>query len=179
MRPKTIVYIAQSLDGYIADTQGQIDWLEMAPNPDGDQMGYDLLMSEVDALLMGRVTFETVLGFDVDWPYTLPVYVLSSRLQEVPSHLAGKVSLVSGELPDILDQLAAEGHATLYIDGGTTIQSLLNQDLIDELRITTLPILLGGGYSLFGDLDQRLAWSHLKTSVHLGQLVQSHYCRER
>ncbi len=179
MKPHTIVYIAQSLDGYIADSDGNIDWLEAIPNPNGDMMGYDVLMQDVDAIIMGRGTYETVLAFDIDWPYQIPVYVLSSKLKTVPEHLSSKVFLLNGKLDFILSTLSKKGYQGLYIDGGKTIQSFLAEDLIDELRITTLPILLGGGSSLFGTLENRLAWDHVTTSVYLDQLVQSHYRRKR
>jgi len=179
MKPKTIVYIAQSLDGYIADSKGQIDWLEAIPNPDGAMMGYDLLMQDVEAIIMGRGTYETVIGFDIEWPYQIPVYVLSSKLKAIPNHLSQKVFILNGNLDFILNTLSKKGYTGLYIDGGTTIQSFLARDLIDELRVTTIPVLLGGGHSLFGTLETRLEWTHIKTSVYLDQLVQSHYKRKR
>lgn len=179
MKPNTIVYIAQSLDGYIADSQGQIDWLDAIPNPNGEMLGYDVLMQDVDAIIMGRGTYETVIGFDIEWPYQIPVYILSKQLKEIPNHLSTKVFILNGNLDFILSTLSKKGYQGLYIDGGKTIQSFLAEDLIDELRITTLPFLLGGGSSLFGSLDKRLEWDHVKTNVYLDQLVQSHYRRKR
>jgi len=75
------VFIATSLDGYIADRNGKIDWLNTIPNPDNNDMGYTEFTKGIDALLMGRKTFETVLGFDGDWPYNKPVFVLSNKLK--------------------------------------------------------------------------------------------------
>lgn len=80
MRKKNSVFIATSLDGFIADKNGRIDWLHSIPNPENDDMGYVKFEEKIDALVIGRGTFETVLGFDVDWPYHKPVFVLSNKL---------------------------------------------------------------------------------------------------
>jgi dihydrofolate reductase len=174
---KNIVFIAQSLDGYIAGPSGEIDWLDMVANPGGEDMGYLALMQDIDAIIMGRNTFDFVANYDGPWPYPKKVFVLSNTLQSVPQHLTDKAEVIKGTPKAILDNLGKQGLYTFYIDGGVTIQSFLRQDLIDELRITTLPILLGGGYSLFGNMDKRLTFEHQSTAVYLGQLVQSRYVR--
>ncbi|MEL6972198.1 MAG: dihydrofolate reductase family protein [Bacteroidota bacterium] len=176
---KNIVFIATSLDGYIAGKNGEIEWLHSIPNPENNDMGYNALMEEIDAIVMGRTTFETVLGFGIDWPYSKHVIVLSNSLKTVPENLKGKVSLAGGNPKQVLEGIHAMGYHKLYIDGGTTIQHFLKADLIDELRITTIPILLGGGFPLFGDLSAPLKWEHLDTQVFLGQIVQRHYRRKR
>ena len=94
MNKKNSVFIATSLDGYIADKNGGIDWLHSIPNPENDDMGYVEFNNEIDALVMGRTTFETVLGFDVEWPYDKPVFVLSNKLKEIPESHKGKAFLV-------------------------------------------------------------------------------------
>jgi len=172
------VYIGTSLDGYIADQKGGLDWLESVPNPDGNDMGYHAFLERMDALLMGRTTYETVLSFGIEWPYTKPVYVLSNTLREVPAQLAGKVWLVRGELKDVLRGIHELGHTKLYLDGGRTIQSFLREDLVDELILTTIPVLLGGGFSLFGELAKPLAWELVESKVYLNQIVQRHYRRK-
>ena len=173
------VFIATSLDGYIADKNEGIDWLHAIPNPDGDDMGYSDFMQEIDALIMGRNTFETVLSFGIDWPYEKPVYVLSNSLTEIPAELEGKVELVGGPLKEVLAELKAKGHYALYIDGGKTIQSFLKEDLIDDLIITTIPVLLGGGISLFGELPMPLQFACVDTQIYLEKVVQCRYKRER
>ena len=92
------VFIAKSLDGYIADKNGGIDCLHSILNPNGEDMGYDEFNNGIDALVMGRITFETVLGFDVDWPYDKPVFVLSYKLKEIPKSHKGKAFLTKGTL---------------------------------------------------------------------------------
>ena len=176
---RALVYIATSLDGYIADREGGVDWLHAVPNPEGSDFGFGQFMASVDALLMGRNTFETVLGFDVPWPYDKPVYVASERLTAVPEALEGRAFLVRGSPAQLLEQLAEQGHGRVYVDGGRLIQSFLAADLIDELVLTRVPVLLGGGTPLFAKLERALAWSHLDTTVHAGQLVMSRYRRAR
>ena len=171
------VFIARSLDGYIADREGGLDWLQIIPNPGQVSMGYEALMARVDALVMGRHTFETVLGFGMEWPYPLPVYVLSSSLETVPPELEGRVHLLQGPIPDVLKVIHGQGHFRLYIDGGTCIRAFLQEDLIDELIITTIPVLLGGGSPLFTELPKPLEFQHQRSELYLGQIVQDHYQR--
>jgi len=174
---KNKVFIARSLDGYIADINGGLDWLHSIPNPDNEDAGYSQFMESVDALLMGRNSFETVLGFDIEWPYHKPVFVWSTKLTSIPEELKDKVFLVKGSAKEVVKQINDKGYHHLYIDGGITIQSLLKEDMIDEMIITTIPVLLGGGSSLFGELSNNLSFKHIQTKVFLGQMVQSHYER--
>lgn len=174
-----IVYIAASIDGYIADRNGGLDWLNMVPNPENDDLGWGEFMDRVDALVMGRVTFETVCNFDCDWPYTKPVSVLSNSLKAVPDGYEDKVELVNGSLSDVVTDINQKGYKNLYIDGGKTIQSFLKEDLIDELIVTTIPILLGGGSPLFSDLPKEQKYELVKTETLLGQLIKHHYKRVR
>lgn len=179
MNIKNSVFIATSLDGYIADKNGGIDWLHSIPNPDNDDMGYLEFMGEIDALVMGRTTFETVLGFDVDWPYNKPVFVLSTRLKEIPESHKDKAFLVDGSLAEILAQIREKGYKRLYIDGATTISNFLKEDLIDEMVLTTIPILLGGGFSLFGELPNELKFELTGTRTFLNQITQHRYKRKK
>jgi len=142
-------------------------------------MGFTALMQEIDALVMGRSTFEVVLNFGIEWPYTKHVFVLSHSLKEVPAELKGKVSLLSGTPQEVLTAIHNQNYFKLYIDGGKTIQDFLKEDLIDELIITTIPILIGGGFPLFGDLPKALNFEHVESKVFLNQIVQNHYRRKR
>jgi dihydrofolate reductase len=179
MEKKNSVYIATSLDGYIADKNGGIEWLDSISIPDDEDMGYVKFTEGIDALVMGRSTFETVLGFDVDWPYKKPVFVLSNSLNQIPESHKGKAHLVKGTLAQILEQIHKKGCPRLYIDGGKTIQSFLKQDLIDEMIITIFPVLLGGGSPLFSELPEELDFELVESKVYLNQLVQHHYRRNR
>lgn len=170
------VYIAASIDGYIATVDGGIDWLHELPNPENDDYGYAAFMENIDALVMGRNSFEKVLTFGA-WPYEKKVFVLSSSLTEVPSELDGKVEFLSGTLDEVVGHIHSCGFKNLYIDGGKVIQSFLTEDRIDALIITRIPILLGAGIPLFGEFMEPLKFVHKDTKVYGDALVMSHYTR--
>lgn len=178
MEKRNMVFVASSLDGYIADRNGGLDWLQSIPNPDNNDMGYKGFIEQVDAILMGRKTFETICSFEIDWPFYKPVFVLSRTLKSLPDEYKDKAELVQGKLREILAEVHQKGNSRLYIDGGATVQSFLREDLIDELIITTIPILLGGGTSLFSDLPKVLEFEHVKSEVFLDEIVQNHYKRK-
>ncbi len=172
------VYIATSLDGFIAASDGGLDWLNEIPNPENNDFGYAEFMSGIDAVVMGRKTFEQVLTFDF-WPYDKPIFVPSRSKVSVPMELENKAETVIGNPKELVDQLKELGHQNLYIDGGITIQGFLEEDLIDEMIITRVPILLGSGIPLFGKLTRRLHFSHERTEVLNEILVKSYYKRVR
>jgi len=179
MECKNKVFIATSLDGYIADKNGGIDWLHSIPNPENIDMGYGEFTSQIDALVMGRTTFETVCGFDMDWPYQKPVFVLSNSMTSIPNKYEGKAEIVKGTLQEILEQIHIKGYYSLYIDGGRTIQSFLKEDLIDEMTITIIPYLLGGGIPLFNELTERLDFECVNSEIYLAKVVQNQFVRKR
>ncbi len=170
---KNIVYIATSLDGYIADKNDGLDWL---PSPDSADFGFDAFMETIDAIVMGKNTFNMVLSFGGEWFYTKPVFVVSSSLKSIPKELEEKVFLIQGSPTKITNLLRKEGFENLYIDGGVTIQNFLKEGLIDELIITTIPILLGGGKPLFGKLDKPLEFKCIESKVIAG-MVQNHFVK--
>lgn len=175
MTMRCFAFIATSLDGFIARADGSLDWLP-APDPDEDY-GYARFMSRMDALVLGRNTFETVLDFGA-WPYDgKRVVVLSRTLStdDVPAALQDKMTLYRGTLPDLLRQLGTEGHTSLYVDGGKTIQSFLQAGLLDELTLTRIPLLLGSGIPLFGALKQEVRLQHLDNRTYPNGLVQDRY----
>ena len=168
------IYIATSIDGFIATSDGGIDWLHETPNPNGSDYGYRDFISNIDALLMGRNTYEKVRTFD-SWPYDKKVFVASTSLTEVPEDLIGKVEFLSGTPSEMLAEINAKGFQNLYIDGGKLIQSFLALDMIDELIITRIPVLLGAGIPLFGDLPNSIKLTHKDTRVYDNALVKTHY----
>jgi dihydrofolate reductase len=177
MRARTSVFIATSLDGFIARTDGSLDWLNdaNAAVPEGEDCGYQSFIATVDVLVMGRNTFEQVLTFD-SWPYEgVKVVVLTHRPLTMPAQLAQSVS-VSSERPEaLLARLTSEGANHVYVDGGRTIQSFLAEDLIDRLTITVIPVLIGTGRPLFAALpnDQKFHLESIK-AYDFG-FVQSSY----
>ncbi|MBN3520104.1 dihydrofolate reductase [Algoriphagus lutimaris] len=176
---KNSVFIATSLDGFIAGKNNELDWLSTFPEIDDINTGFDDFTSQVDALLMGKNTFEIVAGFEGEWFYKKPVFVWSNSTPELPSKFQGKAFLVKGTLKEVLSQIHKQGYKNLYIDGGKTIQSFLKEDLIDEMIITTIPVLLGGGIPLFEDLPKQLVFTCKKTTLFLDKVVQNHFVRLR
>lgn len=179
MTSRNKVFIARSLDGYIADKKGGLDWLNSVPNPDHLDLGYETFIQSVDAIVMGRATFETVCSFDIEWPYNIPVFVLSKSMLSLPEGFEHKAEIMNGPLSEILELIHKKGYMQLYIDGGVTVQNFLKEDLIDELIITTIPILLGGGIPLFGELPKELEFEHIESVLYLDALVQDSYRRKR
>ena len=174
-----IIYVGTSLDGYIADKDGGLDWLQYIPNPDNLDFGWTDFMDNIDAVVMGRNTFETVCSFDCPWPYSKPVFVLSNSLTLLPDEHKEKAELINGSISEVLKNIHQKGYTQLYIDGGALIQSFLKEDLIDEMIITVIPILLGGGIKLFGDLPKQMKFEYLTTEVLLNAMVKNHYRRVR
>ncbi|MBW1855410.1 MAG: dihydrofolate reductase [Deltaproteobacteria bacterium] len=173
-----IVYIATSLDGFIATTDGGVEWLNEIPNPEQSDYGWSDFISGIEAILMGRNTFEKVLTFG-SWPYEKPVFCITNRLKKLPKDIVGKAEIVKGGINEVIDQLNQRGYINIYIDGGKVIQSFLAEDMIDEMIITKVPILLGKGIPLFGEQEKSLIFTHTKTEIYNNSLVKSHYTRER
>lgn len=170
------VFIATSLDGFIARRNGDIDWLDSGEAAaDGEDYGYAQFVRTVDCLVMGRKSFEKVMSFD-SWSYDgLRVIVLSHTLPSIPAAYADKAELHSGSLDELIEALQADGVQRVYLDGGRTIQHFLRAGLVYDLTITRIPVLLGDGLPLFGALDQDIRLKHIATQTYNNGLVQSSY----
>lgn len=170
------VFIASSLDGYIARKNGDIGWLDR-PDMTVEDHGFDAFMASVDGLVMGRASFEKVLSFGIDWPYSKPVVVLSRTLTDtdLPGDLQGKVRTSSLAPEALMTELANQGWTRAYVDGGQVIQSFLRAGLIDDMVLTRIPVLLGDGLPLFGALDQDIVLEHQSTHSFASGLVTSAY----
>ena len=158
--PKVSVFIATSLDGFIARKDGSIDWLEKANAtiPPGEDCGYQKFFDSIDTLVMGRKTFETVLAFE-SWPYgDKRVVVLSSHSPR-----------------DLVEMLSNKGTRHIYLDGGRTIQSFLKENLVSEITVTRIPVLIGEGIPLFSNVGKDVSWDHVSTHTYENGFVQSHY----
>jgi dihydrofolate reductase len=166
------VFVGTSVDGFIARPNGDIDFL---PAGGGEPHGFDEFMASVDALVIGRKTFETVLAFAV-WPYgDKRVVVLSSRPVDLSTARGGFVEQMAGPPAEIVSKLAASGAHNLYIDGGITIQRFLRAGLVERLIITRVPVLIGDGIPLFGALTRDLLLRHVATQHYPSGLVKSEY----
>jgi dihydrofolate reductase len=173
--PTGHVFIATSLDGFIARPDGALDWLLSRDAP-GEDHGYNAFMADIDGLVMGRGTYEAVAGFD-PWPYEKPVLVLSSTLAgtPVPPRLEGRIRFADMTPKDAMRQLQTEGMAHVYVDGGRLVQAFLAQKLIADMVITRVPVVIGAGRTLFGKVPADISMTHLKTVTFPSGLVQSHY----
>ena len=173
--PSAHVFIATSLDGYIARRNDDIDWLTSF-SALGEDHGYNAHIAEMDGIIMGRGTYEKVLTFD-QWYYEKPVLVLSSSLDpaSVPERLHGKVEIVNATPEATMDLAAARGWNRIYADGGKLIQSFLRAGFVEDMIISRIPILLGDGIPLFGPLEQDIALEHIETKSFPSGLVQSRY----
>jgi dihydrofolate reductase len=166
------VFIGTSVDGFIARTNDDLDFL---PEGGGEPHGYNEFMASVDALVIGRRTYEKVLTFGA-WPYgSKRVVVLSSRPIDLSVVRGGVVEQMAGEPAEIVAQLAARGVHNLYIDGGVTIQRFLRAGMIQRLIITRVPVLIGDGVPLFGTLLHDIRLRHIATRHYPSGLVQSEY----
>lgn len=169
---KASVFIATSLDGFIARADGALDWL---PASGGEEHGYNDFMATVDGLVMGRKTFETVLTFPA-WPFgTKPVVVLSSNPAALVAPPGAVCTMMAGLPSEIVSRLAARGMSHLYIDGGLTIQRFLEAGLIQRVIITRVPVVLGSGIPLFGPVSRDIRFEHVATRAFPSGLVQSEY----
>lgn len=175
---RNIVYIATSMDGFIAAKDGDLDWLMDIPNPGQSDFGFADFMAGIDALVMGRNTFEQVLSFG-QWPYPMPVFVLSTTLSTIPEGFQGKVDFMKGDPETVVASLNERGFRNLYIDGGLVIQAFLAADLIDEMIITTASVVLGEGVPLFGALDGALEFKLEKSEVLGDFLIKNSFTRFR
>jgi dihydrofolate reductase len=167
------VFIATSLDGFIARTDGSIDWLLQRDSPDEDH-GYQAFIADKERIVMGRGSYEKVLTFD-PWPYDRPVLVMSRQLKEAPPRLQGRVGFSALTPQQLMAELSAQQVARIYLDGGQLVQSFLREGLVTDMVITTVPVLLGQGRPLFGPLPHDLPLQLVSSRSFASGLVQSTY----
>lgn len=166
------VFVGASVDGFIARSDHELDWL---PEGGGEPHGYEEFMATVDALVIGRRTFEKVLTFDA-WPYgSKRVVVLSHHPVDLSKAVGGRVEHMAGSPEEIISRLAETGAHHLYVDGGITLQGFLRAGLVQRLVITRVPVLIGSGIPLFGPLPHDLRLRHVQTRSFPSGLVQSEY----
>ena len=167
---KASVFVGTSVDGFIARLDGGLDFLP----ENAEEHGYEAFIATVDALVIGRNTYETVLAFE-GWPYgKKPVFVLSTR-EIAPAPGGAVVERMSGEPAEIAKKLEASGAKHVYVDGGLTIQEFLRAGLIDDLTITRVPVLIGEGIPLFGRVLRDIPLRHVNTKQYKSGLVSSVY----
>lgn len=167
---RTSVFVGTSLDGFLARPNGEFDFL---PAGGGEPHGYVEFMASVDALVIGRNTFDVVAALP-QWPYDRPVFVLSTRPLP-PTPPAAQVERLSGNPAEVMAVLNRRGLSHVYVDGGITIQRFLEAGLIQRLIVTRVPVLIGSGIPLFGPLSRDVVVRHVATRHYASGLVQSEY----
>lgn len=178
MKTHCSVFCGVSLDGFIARPDGGLDWLEGDGTAEMGDHGYEAFVAGIDAIVMGRKSFGTVMSF-ATWPYAKKVIVLSTGVVDLSAARSRGADVEVMNFPpgELVAELAARGLHRLYIDGGVTIQRFLRAGLIDRLIITRLPVLIGQGIPLFGMLEKDIRLKLVASRSFPGGLVQSEYAR--
>jgi len=175
MGRKVILYIATSLDGFIADKNDAVDWLENLPNPDNDDYNYQSFLDTIDATLMGRKTYETVLKLSPgDFPYKNKTnYVFTTNKE----YVANKHVTVLNEVGEPVKKLKEKTSGkNIWLIGGASLNAiLLKAGLIDEIILTIAPIVLGDGLSLFGNNNNIRHYTLINHQVFASGFVQLIY----
>ncbi|WED28986.1 dihydrofolate reductase family protein [Vibrio sp. DW001] len=181
---KCSVYIATSVDGFIAKKDGNVDWLHTTGNLDADlgehaDMGMTEYMASIDCMIMGRKCMEMISSMNLtpeDWFYgDTRIIVLSNTLKNPPVNMRDKVEMYFGDLTALISRLEKEDHHHAYIDGGATIQAFINLQLINEMTITRIPVLLGEGISLFGKTFKDIQLEQAQAITFANDFVQEKY----
>lgn len=168
-RPKISVYIAQSIDGYIARTDDSLDWMDRVGGFDEDY-GFQKLLASIDALIIGRKTY--AVASTVPDPYPgKRVIVLSNSLDAVKAGM----ELYRGDLVELSEKLHREGIRHIWVDGGSTISQFLSLQLVDEMTLSVIPIMLGSGIPLFHAIDKEIPCRLISSQSYCSGLVQQHY----
>ena len=169
------VFIATSLDGFVARPDHRLDWL-LKQDTAGEEHGYEAFMDRVDGIIMGRGSYQTVLGFG-DWPYRKPVVVMSQTLtpSDVPEALVDKVQLTRLSPSALMQWLAEQGWSRAYVDGGKVVQSFIRCGLVDDIELSVAPVLIGEGIPLFGALEADIDLELLSSTPYPSGFVQSRY----
>ena len=169
------VFIATSIDGYIARPDGDIDWLLSRDDP-AEEHGYADFIADKQMIVMGRGTYEKALSFDA-WAYDRPVLVLSKQLAgtPVPDALQGKLRFSSLSPAETMAELACQDVRRVYVDGGQLVQAFLRAGLIADIVLTTVPVLIGAGRPLFGTLPRDIDLALVSSRSFPSGLVQSTY----
>lgn len=182
-RPRASAFIATSVDGFIAKPDGGLEWLTGQPDDENtgqldpeQDFGYGEFFASVDALVMGRGTFDVVQGFAGDWPYgDKPIYVWTSHPDDLEPKEGSVVHPVTGALDEVVARLVADGIGHVYVDGGKVIRQFLAAGLIDRMTISTPPILIGEGIPLFGGTGDDVGLELVSCETFDGGMVQRVY----
>lgn len=174
MDVRCAAFLGMSIDGLIAGPNDELDWLDEVESVEGQDYGYHSFISDVDALVMGRRTFETVMGLVEEWPWDRPVVVMSRSGTELPE-IARDAEVFAGTPEQLISLAQQREWSKLYVDGGRLVASFLNAGLLDELTVTILPTLRGVGVSVVGGLELPKWLQHVSTRTYENGMVQISY----
>ena len=170
------MFVGTSVDGFIARRDGSLDFLSVG---ESESNGFEEFMATIDAHVIGRKTFDWARGWlrehPGQWPFEKPVFVLTRHPGQLRIPKAAKCEAITGTPRQVIAILARRGFRRLYVDGGVTIQGFLRAGQIDRLTITRVPVLIGEGIPLFGDLPRDVRLKHIRTKVYPKGLVQTEY----
>jgi GrpB-like predicted nucleotidyltransferase (UPF0157 family)/dihydrofolate reductase len=168
-RPQISVYIALSIDGYIARKDDSLDWMDSVGGFDEDY-GFQKLLGSIDSLIIGRKTYQVASTVPDPYPGKR-VVVLSNSLDSVKAGM----ELYQGDLTELVEKLYKEGLKHIWVDGGTTISQFLSLQLVDEMTLSIIPIVLGSGIPLFHAMDREIPCRLLSSQSYPSGLVQQRY----
>lgn len=174
MMRKIILYIASSLDGYIAENDGSVTWLEEIPNPEQSDYGYARFYDSIETVIMGNKTYQQVLGFGIGNPYKgKKIYVLTKNKNLFNDEYA---EFISKNIPEFLAELKSGKGKDIWCVGGGEINSLLlDHKLIDEIKIFIMPVLLGSGIPLISRLDSKINLELINRETYQSGVVELVY----
>ncbi|HMQ06041.1 MAG TPA: dihydrofolate reductase family protein [Saprospiraceae bacterium] len=160
---KTVLYIATSLDGFIARPDGRIDWLTSVPDPRTGDYGYAALLESIGTVIMGRKTYEEIIGFDVDWPYIgLDTYILTNNYEL--KILYPDIQILTGSVKEFITALKELAKKDIWlVGGGQVVTQFLNDEILDKMIITIIPKIIGEGIPLFAKTPKESKWKLIET----------------
>lgn len=173
---KVILYIAASLDGYIAKPNGDIDWLSIVQKQ-GEDYGYSEFIKTVDTVILGRKTYDKVMSMADSFPHEGKDWYVITREERPPE---GRIKFYNGKIQDLMAELKSHEGSNIFIDGGAElINELMKNDLIDEFIISIIPVFLGNGIRLFKDYRPEMKLKLINGKTYDSGLVQMYYVRSR
>lgn len=187
---KCSIFIAPSVDGYIATEDGGVHWLETAGRPVSKaeesselmnhfNMSMSNFMQNIDCMIIGRKLMNVLSSFNLtpeQWPYgNTKIIALSNTVKEPPENLKDRVQMYSGTIPELIITLDKEGYKHAYVDGGMVITAFLNLQLINEMTLTLAPVLLGSGIPLFGKLDKHIKLEDAQATAFPNNFIEMKY----
>ena len=173
------LFIATSLDGFIARDNGSLDWLVNIPNPSQTDHGYNEMIENTDVIVMGRKTYDEILGFGIDWPYeNRKTFVVTDKPDFV---FSTAITFVLNKIDSgVIDFLKNQSSKNIWLTGGgSLVTQFLNLGAIDEMTISVVPIILGKGIRLFPNTPLETQFKTLKTEFFDTGIVNLVYSKNK